>query len=364
MRIISVNFCFALALGCGNEDQSVVDPEFRDRTSRAGSSSQTTTGDARPGDEPRASTPPSTCGAAPSEACPPPPTGPNAASNAGTLPPDEGDGGSGGAPVSAGGSGPDASTAEGGAPAGSGGKPGSGGTGTMNGGAGGQDGAGKGGTGKGGDTGQGGAGQGGAGQGGAPPDEPLPDLILDGAYLMSTIRQDYVDASADVCLFNEGCVTGDGIRRVVRFGTRSANVGDADVIVGEPVAGNPLWEFDACHQHFHFEGYARYDLVDAVTGVVLPIGNKNGFCLQDLDSWSNPSCSTYDCTFQGISAGCADAYTPDLDCQWIDITGVAPGTYELVVTVNTDNLIRELRTDNNSTSVTIEIAPTTVRMIP
>jgi hypothetical protein len=212
-----------------------------------------------------------------------------------------------------------------------------------------------------------------AGDGDGPPDEgtsppepeALPDLIIDGAYLTATIEQDIVDASADLCLFNEGCVTGDGPRRVVRFGTRSANVGTADVVVGAPLADNPLWEFDACHEHFHFEGYARYDLIDAATGAVLPIGNKNGFCLQDLDVWtSSAQCDRYNCDYQGISVGCADVYTPDLDCQWIDITDVAPGNYELVVTVNTDGSIRELSTLNNTASVSLEILKETIRLLP
>lgn len=212
-------------------------------------------------------------------------------------------------------------------------------------------------------NGEGGNGEGGSGEGGGEPG-PLPDLILDDVYLMATIQQDFVEAAADQCLFNEGCVTGEGRRRVVRFGTRSANVGTADVIVGEPVAGNPLWEFDACHEHFHFEGYARYDLVEASSGEVLPIGNKNGFCLRDLDNWSNPSCATYNCDYQGISVGCADVYTPDLDCQWVDITDVAPGTYELVVSVNTERSIDELSFENNSARVTIEIESERVRIVP
>jgi hypothetical protein len=198
-----------------------------------------------------------------------------------------------------------------------------------------------------------------------PEPEALPDLIIDGAYLTATIQQDVVDASADLCLFNEGCVTGEGQRRVVRFGTRSANLGTADAVVGEPVLGNPLWEFDACHEHFHFEGYARYDLVEAATGTVLPIGNKNGFCLQDLDVWtSSAQCNRYNCDSQGISVGCADVYTPDLDCQWVDITDVAPGNYELVVTINPEGSIRELSALNNTASVSLEILPDTIRILP
>ena len=233
------------------------------------------------------------------------------------------------------------------------------------------------------DDSQAGAGEAGAaGSGGAPADgsagsaddeplpgsdpapEPLPDLIVDGTYLMATVQEDVVDASADMCLFAEGCVNGPGLRRVVRFGTRSANVGAADVVVGRPEAGNPSWEFDACHQHFHFEGYASYQLLTSA-GERLPFGNKNGFCLRDIDNWTgSASCGRYDCDYQGIGVGCADVYTPDLACQWVDITDVAAGTYELVVTVNTENVIREADTDNNSASVTIEILADAVRVIP
>ena len=35
----------------------------------------------------------------------------------------------------------------------------------------------------------------------------------------------------------------------------------------------------------------------------------------------------YDCTYQGISAGCSDVYDAALQCQWIDITGIPNGRY-------------------------------------
>ena len=37
----------------------------------------------------------------------------------------------------------------------------------------------------------------------------------------------------------------------------------------------------------------------------------------------------YDCVFQGLSAGWADVYSSDLDCQWLDVTGVPEGDYLL-----------------------------------
>lgn len=375
MRFVSLGLVTVLALACGDGDTSTIDPGFlagsgpdADEASRGAQGGSRDPGVGQPdGDDPGMTTQPAiSCGKEAGNACSME-AGGNAAWNDGKVP-------------GAGASGGEDSQGQSGSGAGTGdGTPGSGGDGSGNGsagsgngngatdngsagsGAGGNGSAGNGSAGNGGD-GAGGAGGGSGGDGGDR--GPLPDLILDGAYLMATIQQDFVDASADQCLFNEGCVTGDGRRRVVRFGTRSANVGTADVVVGEPVAGNPLWEFDACHEHFHFEGYARYDLVDASSGEVLPIGNKNGFCLRDLDNWSNPSCATYDCDYQGISVGCADVYTPDLDCQWVDITDVAPGRYELVVTVNTERSIRELSFENNSARVTIEVEPETVRIVP
>jgi len=357
MRFVSFGLFTALALGCGDGDHSTIDPNFLNRGSGAGSGPDETPsgaqGDAtKPGvgepgsDDPGMTAQPAlSCGQAESEACSMGGADDNAASTDGEVPGD-GSGASGGASGGDGGAtGAGAASSAGKAgSAGAGGSAGNGSAGTPG-------------------NGEGGNGEGGSGEGGGEPG-PLPDLILDDVYLMATIQQDFVEAAADQCLFNEGCVTGEGRRRVVRFGTRSANVGTADVIVGEPVAGNPLWEFDACHEHFHFEGYARYDLVEASSGEVLPIGNKNGFCLRDLDNWSNPSCATYNCDYQGISVGCADVYTPDLDCQWVDITDVAPGTYELVVSVNTERSIDELSFENNSARVTIEIESERVRIVP
>jgi hypothetical protein len=200
------------------------------------------------------------------------------------------------------------------------------------------------------------------------PDRALPDLVLDADYLRTTLAQDFVDASADLCLLNEGCVTGTGMRRVVRFGTRSGNIGNADLLLGRPEMANPLWELDECHGHYHFEGYARYDLIEAGSTQVLPIGYKNGFCLRDNGNWDPGAapggCAEYTCEDQGLGQGCADVYTPDLPCQWLDITDVAPGTYELRVSINAEQNLAELSFDNNSASVRIEISDTGVAVAP
>ena len=46
------------------------------------------------------------------------------------------------------------------------------------------------------------------------------------------------------------------------------------------------------------------------------------------------------------------------------ITDVAPGRYQLVVTVNTERSIQEQSFDNNSASVTVQIEAETIRVIP
>lgn len=194
-----------------------------------------------------------------------------------------------------------------------------------------------------------------------------PDLLVDAQYLRNTIEEDFVDVPTNSCLINEACVTGAGRRRVVRFGTRIANIGNEDMVIGEPADGNPLWEWDPCHGHFHFEDYADYDLIDVMSGGALPIGTKNGFCVMDLETWDPElavnGCETFDCRNQGIGAGCSDVYDAALQCQWIDITGIPNGQYDLRVTTNPEQTLSELDYTNNSATVRIEISDTEVVLV-
>lgn len=108
--------------------------------------------------------------------------------------------------------------------------------------------------------------------------------------------------------------------------------------------------------HFHsMDDFSLYELLDAESNEAVAEGHKVSFCLEDT------SCEAgyyrrYACTshaqvstssppfllsvepdpppvhpFQGLSPGCYDTYNADIDCQWIDITDVAPGKYKLQV---------------------------------
>jgi hypothetical protein len=106
------------------------------------------------------------------------------------------------------------------------------------------------------------------------------------------------------------------------------------MVMGVPSNAPDLFHFSDCHQHYHFDGYAVYDLLDP-TGNVVAEGHKQAFCLIDLDQWAagypGPN---YNCGNQGISKGWADIYSGNLDCNWIDVTDVPPGDYTLRISVN------------------------------
>ncbi len=160
-----------------------------------------------------------------------------------------------------------------------------------------------------------------------------PDLIIVDDVLVSSM---YVTTltNNDACLIEEGCVSGYGQRDIIRFTTHIKNIGNADYYIGAPQA-NDQWEWDPCHNHWHYEGYAEYVLYDMDDGTELPIGFKNGFCVMDLEC-SDGGDAKYGCGDQGISKQCGDIYDSGLECQWIDITDVEDGDYMFVVRVNWD----------------------------
>ena len=66
---------------------------------------------------------------------------------------------------------------------------------------------------------------------------------------------------------------------------------------------------------------------------------------------------------QGIGLGCQDTYGSGLDCQWIDITGVVDGTYQVEVRVNPDGDLAELDDTNNVATATIDLSGDVVTYI-
>jgi hypothetical protein len=161
--------------------------------------------------------------------------------------------------------------------------------------------------------------------------------------------------AAEACSVVEGGVT-PGTHKLVRFTVMTPNTGNVDINVGDPnehvAANDGLFEFAACHNHYHFRHYALYQLIDPRTGKIWKAA-KRGFCMLDTDPNPVPvggvppkspqfrSCGAVGIPGnQGISAGWADTYRFFLGGQYFVLDGgdgqpvVPPGTYVIRVTVN------------------------------
>jgi hypothetical protein len=186
------------------------------------------------------------------------------------------------------------------------------------------------------------------------------DLTVDGAAAESTAHVTTETFAATDCPVVEGCVAGPGLRRLLRFDGTIQNLGDSDFVLGSPES-NPLFKYSACHNHYHLQDIMLYELLSADTkkpvavGGTNVVGRKQGFCMEDIDQVAGDANSKFDCEYQGVSAGWADVYDSDLDCQWIDVTGVPPGKYVLRITVNPIGRYSESDPSNNSADAVVTI---------
>lgn len=162
------------------------------------------------------------------------------------------------------------------------------------------------------------------------------------------------------CASVEGCVSGTGWRRLLRFTVSALNQGYLDLAPGDPSDMPELFEYSPCHAHFHFEDFARYYLLETTTQAIALTGRKQAYCMLDshrvFDGMRSPCQSAYSCENQGVSVGWVDTYSQSLDCQWLDITDVAPGSYDLYVVLNPRRIFHESSWENNGAKVRVTIA--------
>jgi hypothetical protein len=185
-----------------------------------------------------------------------------------------------------------------------------------------------------------------------PPDDGVitgPDLTWVASMMDNSILIMPGTFTANSCEMQEACIGAEGTRRLLRFDAVTENIGSEDLVLGPPPAAgvsDATFTWSECHGHHHFNGYASYELLDG--DGVLVTGRKQAFCLLDtLQRQIGKPSNGYVCGNQGLTAGWADVYNRGLPCQWIDITGLASGTYTLRVVVNPLGLLPELDTTNN-----------------
>jgi Lysyl oxidase len=187
---------------------------------------------------------------------------------------------------------------------------------------------------------------------------PLADLFIDASRIDNLYSVEWAYFPANDCAIVEGCVGASGWRRLLKFDTWTPNIGNADLFLGNPTsATSTYFVYSSCHMHYHFNTYADYSLTDA-SGASAATGHKQAFCLEDYYHYPSPlnmSGAVYDCSYQGIEMGWQDVYKRTLDCQWIDITDVLPGDYNLNISLNTAHLLAESDYSNDSAQVAVTI---------
>jgi hypothetical protein len=189
----------------------------------------------------------------------------------------------------------------------------------------------------------------------------LPDLRVNQEAIEQTLFIGHETFGEDSCEMSEMCVSGSGRRRLLQFEGRIENWGPGDLAPGEE-QNNPLFEFSACHSHYHFLDFTDYRLL-AADGSVAAQGHKQSFCLVEMDPvegatvpapyGTHPEPGLGGCNHLG--AGWADIYGVGTPCQWVDITDVPPGDYTLQVAVNPVGTVSETSIANNIVQVPVQI---------
>jgi hypothetical protein len=183
-------------------------------------------------------------------------------------------------------------------------------------------------------------------------DDPLLDLVPnDAARVLSSVVYQKRLFSDTSCARIEGCIRGGGLRTLMRFDTEVYNVGDAGFDAPSPQQRPDLFEHSACHGHYHFHGFARFDLYYPA-GTPAVRGGKLAYCMEDTVAYQSGPAVACDaastCDDQGIQKGWTDLYARDLDCQWLDITGIEGNRwYCYEVCTNYGRNFQEYSFDNN-----------------
>lgn len=146
-------------------------------------------------------------------------------------------------------------------------------------------------------------------------------------------------------------------------------------------AGRLRYNVSPTHSHWHLLPFEQYEL-RTLDGTRIVRDHKSGFCLNNdyrspLETLGPPAvhpAKRDDCAkdrpgalsvLEGIAVGWGDIYIPQKEGQWLDLTGVAPGDYDLVHRVNVGRLLREASYANDSASLRIRLgAPPTPTDLP
>lgn len=149
-------------------------------------------------------------------------------------------------------------------------------------------------------------------------------------------------------------------------------------------------QFHQAHMHFHYNDLVEYSLhkvtADGRTGAQVARSNKASFCLADdgymgfgrrspngpRDYAGQPDCNIPSAAqiaagdawvHEGISPGWGDIYTWDTPDQYIDITNVKPGIYDIVTRGNPSGLLELAGPSKPCATTRIRLTATSVKTL-
>lgn len=186
-----------------------------------------------------------------------------------------------------------------------------------------------------------------------------PDLVPDPTFGSSFWIEDR-SVPPGSCDFARGCVAAPGIRRLLHFSQSAVNQGFEDLVVPALRSRPDLYETDVCTNQPALRAVLTEVALSTLDGQTVRIARPRTSCVADTSQASTgpaTACTAqFDCTTQGIQAGWkADLTTKSTSCAFLDITGVAPDSYNVTLTVNPDRAFDETSYDNNSMTVPIVI---------
>jgi len=134
-------------------------------------------------------------------------------------------------------------------------------------------------------------------------------------------------------------------------------------VIGRARAGTMGFDSKNGHDHWHFEQFARYTLLNSHKSLVVA-SHKVGFCIAPVDPISlliphavwNPGftgffgqCGSPSALWvtEKLPIGWDDTYQQSIAGQAFDITHVPNGTYYIEVTANPEKVLYETTTSND-----------------
>lgn len=211
----------------------------------------------------------------------------------------------------------------------------------------------------------------------APVVGPRPDLAALPAWGMSLSKTGrYLNFSATVWNAGDSPLVVDGFREKGKAVMDSYQYfyDSQGNQVGYVPAGHMIWDPRPTHHHWHFEDFARYQLLDANQHDV-QLSHKEAFCLAATDAidftvpgalWHpyntdlSTACGDYSAlaVSEVLPSGSGDTYEQFRAGQSFDLKGLPNGIYYVKVQANPDHVLTEQSFANNISLRKIRIGGT------